>query len=282
MNRYLTKNEQPQNRPFVASELTEEDVNTIRTTLLSLSGFDFGVYKDGCIKRRIAARIRSTGTGSVQEYVRFLDDSGTEAESLIQTLTIHVSHFFRNPTTFDYIDDHVLPDLFSEGSSELKTIWSVGCSTGEEPYSIALLLQKRGYAEHVEIIGSDISGPVIEEARRGNYPISRVQEIDESLLQKYFIKSEDQFGLRAPIRKNVQFMVQDIRKTVEFPCANLILCRNVLIYFSKEEQERIIGGFASVLPKGGWLILGRSETMPQGIRKSFEIVSPAERIYRKT
>ncbi len=275
----------PAARPFLGSEFPEEEFRQTREVLLQKLGFDLGMYKDRCIKRRIAIRVRALGLKDAASYVRFLREEKGEADELLAALTIHVSQFFRNPSTFEVLEKEILPGLLQgareKGKRELR-VWSVGCAGGEEPYSLALLTAEEapgGVA--VSILGTDISSNILNRAREGCYDPQRLAEVSEDLLARSFTREGRFFRISEGIRRRVTFRRHDILADGDFPDADLILCRNVLIYFSRLEQEKIFERFSRSLPSGGYLVLGKAETLLGQSRELFQTVNPAERIFRR-
>lgn len=270
--------------PFVGGDFCDEDYAAFRDILLTSRGFDLGMYKDRCIKRRIAARLRSLGFNDPLLYLERLRQDATEVDLLLDALSIHVSQFFRNPATFFTLEHQLLPDLIrrvqASGRNELR-LWSAGCAGGEESYSLALLMAELApVGITVKILGSDISDGVLEQARQGLFPPSRLTEVPPHLLERYFRGEGRQYRLVEEVRHMVTFFRQDLLAPGDYPQVDLILCRNVLIYFSREEQEEILGRFAAALSPGGGLVLGRAETLLGSKRRLFHSEWPTERIYR--
>lgn len=268
---------------FVGSDLPDEAFAKIRDTLLAGRGFDLDGYKDRCIKRRIAARIRSLGCQTAEAYLQLLVENEAEQEELIEALTIHVSQFFRNPTTFACLEETILPNLIRKkrGEGEVR-IWSVGCAGGEEPYSVALLCDELcGPHDRVSILGTDVSADILKRARKGLYESHRLVEVPEPVLIEYFSLEGLKYQLSSRIRSKVRFFRHDILQDRPFHRVDLILCRNMLIYFSRHEQERILTSLANALVPGGLLVLGRAETLISESREIFACINPAERIYQK-
>lgn len=270
-------------QPFVVSDLPDQIFAKIRDILFAGRGFDLEGYKDRCIKRRIAARIRSLGCRTADDYLQLLKQTETEQDALIEALTIHVSQFFRNPNTFAFLEEKVLPDLIKKrrGEGELR-IWSVGCAGGEEPYSLALLCEELcGPHDQISILGTDVSADILKRARKGLYEPHRLSEVPQTVLTNYFMSEGVRYQLNGRIRSKVRFFRHDILQDKPFQRVNLILCRNLLIYFSRQEQERILVSLAGALVPGGVLVLGRAETMMNLSREVFTCLNPAERIYQK-
>lgn len=268
-------------------DLTDQEFAEIAALLLSERQFALDQYKDRCIRRRIARRLRACEAADVPTYLERLRTDPEELDLLAATLSIHVSQFFRNPDTYRALEQTVLPDLCRrarrEGRRELL-LWSAGCAGGEEPYSLALMaddLDAPGL--QVRILATDVSEPVLETARAAVFSAARLKEIPPAVLSAYFIEQEkDQYRLIDRVRDKVDFVQHNIMTADDYPAADLILCRNVLIYFTREEQERILGRFAAALAEDGILVLGRSETLVGDIRQFFRTEFPLERIYRRT
>lgn len=271
--------------PFVGSEFPEEDFRALRDLLLEKRGFDLAMYKDRCIKRRIATRVRALGFNSAPPYIDVLRRNEAELDVLMAALSVHVSQFFRNPSTFATLEGRILPELIrraaGSGRRELR-LWSVGCAGGEEPYSLALLVDELAPRDvRVSILATDVSHPVLEQARQGLFDPLRLTEVPEAIRDRYFETEGRNYRLAERICKMVEFQRHDILTSREYPAADLILCRNVLIYFSREKQENILTRFAAALPVGGFLVLGRAETLLGGARQLFQPECSLERIYRR-
>ncbi len=270
--------------PFVGADFPEPVYLEISALLKAEQNFDLGGYKDLCIKRRMAARVRKLGLNSAEAYLELLHSEPAEQQHLMAALTIHVSQFFRNPSTYAYIERQLLPELRDRArqkNAKLR-IWSVGCASGEEPYSLALLCQEiLEKTDLLSIMATDLSGEILQRAKRAVFSPSRLAEVPAEVMQRYFIPEGKDFRLIDALRGQVRFFQHDILSGQSFYRADLILCRNVLIYFSREQQQQVLQFLASALPPGGYLILGRAETLVASCRKQFRCVDPAERIYRR-
>jgi len=273
-------------RIWTGDGLTDAEFSSIIERLRNLRKFDLDLYKDRCVRRRIAKRLRACKVSDFASYLKRLEIDRDELDTLLATISIHVSQFFRNPDTFRVIEQKILPDLCRRArvvDRSKLTLWSAGCAAGEEPYSLALMVDDLS-AEDLEIrvLATDISEPVLETARTGLFDLSRMKEVPSPVLDKYFRAEGQHYRLIEPIRNLVEFQHHNIMTDSDYPEVDMILCRNVLIYFSRAEQERILLRFAAALPPHGVLILGRSETMTGEIRHYFKSEFPAERIYRRT
>ena len=251
-------------------------------------GFRCSSYKDTCLRRRISVRMRAKNAKTYADYAGVLDTDPVEYDKLIETLTINVSKFFRNPETFACVAARVLPDLWASKSPIIR-IWSAGCATGEEPYSLAVLC--REYAlEHndmarlnrVRIIGSDVDSDAVSGASKGRFPAAAFADTAPSVVEKYFPVEHGMHTVSPEIRNLVAFEKRDLLE----PGApggrlHLILCRNVIIYFTRSTQERLFERFHELLLPGGFLVLGKVETLLGKSRELFAPVSSRERIFRR-
>lgn len=279
------KSERLSESPFVGADFPDDDYEQVVEILLSKRAFDLGSYKDRCIKRRIASRVRARGFRTSAPYVELLREDNDELDALLAVLTIHVSQFFRNPSTYQVLEEIILPDLVGrlrqQGRDRLN-IWSVGCAGGEEPYSLALILNELPHdGLHVSILGTDVSPTIIRQAERAEFDAQRLAEVPDEVRNRYFNQLEGtRFRLVDDIRNMVEFRQHDVLNAEQFPEADLILCRNVMIYFSRMEQTAILNRFARSLRGEGFLVLGRAETLVGTARSMFGSEHPVERIYR--
>lgn len=266
----------------------DETFRRIQETVTDRSGFSLGSYKDKCIKRRIAIRMRANRCSTPEEYCKLLQNDQEEVELLLKVLTIHVTQFFRNPSTFQKLKDEIIPYLFTIAENDdRKTLrlWSVGCASGEEPYTLALIL-RNSFAEEMEktkvsILGTDVDPAILETARQATYDPERLSEVSQKMKERYFDQVGRKYRLLPETAQMVSFETGDLLRLDSYGESDLILCRNVLIYLDRNEQEKVLKGFADALRPGGVLLLGKSETLVSAIRPQFTVICPVERLYRK-
>jgi len=271
-----------------SEDIPDQVYDRICRILKTRGGFLLHGYKDACIKRRISARIRAAGYSSATAYADFLLQSRSEPALLIKMLTIHVSKFYRNRDTFNKLRDEIFPSLFScclqEGRHHLD-IQSIGCSSGEEPYSLALILRDSFIREmsqvKVSIRAVDINAEVLKLAAEAVYEMDRMDEAPASIKNRYFTFQDGKYRLAPEIRKMVSFHCQDMLHPEPLEGCDLILCRNVLIYLERSHQEAILKRFAESLRPGGILVLGKTENLMGEVRELYQTLCPVERIYRK-
>jgi chemotaxis protein methyltransferase CheR len=272
----------------VQTEISDDELTEIGTILSMWRSINMSSYKDKCMKRRVAIRLRSTRCRDAAEYCNLLRQSPQELDLLQKALTIHVSQFFRNPSMFDKLRDEVLPGIFSscdkKGAGKLR-FWCLGCAGGEEPFSLAILLREHFSKElrkiQMYIHGTDIDAETIQAAQQGEYIEERLKEVPADLKDRYFRQHGSRFHLVPELREMVTFLQGDITRTTEYVPSDLVVCRNTLIYFTRPDQEKILHGVADILPAGGILVLGKSETLAGDVRQRFAAICPVERIYRR-
>ncbi len=251
-------------------------------------GFRCTSYKDKCVRRRIAVRMRAKGTSSHTEYAGILDSDPGEYDRLVKSLTINVTKFFRNWDTFSAIQQKVVPALWERGERELR-IWSAGCASGEEAYSLAILMHKHAVEkgresqlDAVSIVGTDIDVHSIEAAENALYSETALGDTPRELRERYFPEVAGLFGMLPEVRRMVTFQTGDLLQTQPpFEDAHLILCRNVVIYLERPAQDALFEAFHRVLAAGGFLVLGKVETLLGSARAMFSPVNARERIFRK-
>ncbi len=273
-------------RDSAAIHYSEVSFKAIRDILFEKEGFDLDSYKDKCIQRRISFRIRTSGCKNAEEYIELLNRKEEEVKKLLNALTINVTEFFRNQSTFDKLKDIVFPDIFAaKGGSGTVRIWSAGCASGEEPYTIAIILKEFFSEElkrfNIEITATDVDEGILKKAAEGHYQRDKLAGMVPDLRIRYFNEDGDKYRISNDIKKMVSFRKEDIFQEGLHRDNDLIICRNLLIYFSREKQEWVLNEFWKALNPGGFLILGRAEILVGESRKLFSTICPRERIYRK-
>jgi chemotaxis methyl-accepting protein methylase len=268
--------------------VTGEDqaLDALKQKIQEERGFNCCFYKDKCLRRRLAVRMRARGTESFHEYSGLLDSDAAEYDLLLDALTINVTKFFRNAETWAVVRDQVVPALFDLDANPVR-IWSAGCASGEEPYSVSILLREHAEATgrtaelgRFRIIGTDIDRRSLDAARRGEFPDLSLVETPPEQKERWFSPGPP-FRLAEQVRENVAFVRKDLISGGPERRQHLILCRNVIIYFDREIQERLFQRFHDALVPGGMLVLGKVETLLGPARSMFQPVSNRERVFRK-
>ncbi|HEV7887299.1 MAG TPA: CheR family methyltransferase [Acidimicrobiales bacterium] len=252
--------------------------------LKSDRGFDFTGYKRPSLERRIAKRMHEVRCESFGDYHDFLEVHPDEFTALFNTILINVTSFFRDGPTWEGLRA-LLPSLLEEGGDNRPVrVWSAGCASGEEAYTLAILLAEalgvRAFQRRVKIYGTDVDDDALELARAGRYTARDVQSMPEDLRSKYFLADGPGFVFRRDLRRNLIFGRHDMIKDAPISRLDLLACRNVLMYFNSEVQGRIIDSFNFALRDDGLLVLGRAETL-LGNQHGFEAVDVKRRIFAR-
>ncbi len=249
-------------------------------------GLDFNSYKTPTILRRLQRRIVATDTGNLEGYIRYLDTHPEEYPQLINTFLIKVTEFFRDRDLFAYLRAEVLPDVISfarNHGNELR-IWSAGCATGEEAYSLAILMSEALGNDlelfNVRIFATDVDAEAVAFARRGIYPASALTNVPEEIVSRYFSKDDNQYQIKKRVRSLTVFGQHDLGQRAPFPGIDMVVCRNVMIYFTPDLQQRTLQLFAYSLRDGGYLVLGKAES-PSQLSKFFELQHKQHKVYRR-
>ena len=263
----------------------ESDLTSIFRVLRTATGIDFTYYKHNTIVRRIERRMALHGMDSLKDYSRKLRHNPAEAKILAQEFLINVTAFFREPETYETLKDTVFPALLEQRShDEPIRVWIPGCSTGEEAYSIAIVLteflEEHGASCGIQIFATDLSDPVIERARSGVYLENAVSGVSAERLRRFFISRDRVYQIHQSIRSACVFAKQDLTKDPPFSKIDLISCCNLLIYLGPLLQKRAISLFHYALKPGGFLVLGSSESIGS-YADSFQTVDRKQRIYSK-
>lgn len=243
-------------------------------------------YKDGCLRRRLAVRMRACGTLTYASYAAHLDAHPAEWAKLLDALTINVTHFFRNADVYATLAERVVPAILRSVRGSIK-VWSAGCATGEEPWSLAMLFHTAAMdtgaedaLRRVRIVATDIDARALAAAERGVYGASSLREMPSAMRARYL--STDPPQVPDVLRPLVRFQRHDL--LLDPPPAgpfHLIVCRNVLIYLERPAQVAVLSRFHEVLSPEGLLVLGKSETMLGAPRQRFAPLQPATRIYSR-
>ncbi len=269
----------------VATPRDEEELRPFLERLRRQTGLDFLTYKRPTIERRLQRRMTAVGVETLSEYQRYLDRHPDELQRLVASFLIKVTQFFRDPEVFTYLREQIMPRLIAEARErgELR-LWSAGCATGEEAYSLAMLVAEILGDEvetlPVRIFATDISPDAVEFARRGLYPESALADVPEAVVARHFTQSASGYEVRKAIRGLVIFGEHDLGNRAPFPRIDLVLCRNVLIYFTPDLQRRALQRFAFALRRNGYLVLGKSETVSP-LPDFFTLEQPRLKVFRR-
>lgn len=272
-----------------APEIARGSLSRLLEKVRAERGLDLGQYRPHYVERRVAVRLNHLGIRTYPHYAQYLDQHPEEYVELLNALTINVTQFFRDPTVYALTREKVIPAVLrtkAERKQRLVRVWSAGCATGEEPYSLAMAfldaIQRAKADEMVlSVIGTDIDPEALATAKRGVYPVSELQHIPHPDRVRHTVTVGDTFHFTPEIMKAVRFQPLNLFADTPIHGIDVIFCRNVFIYFNHDEQERMVEVFKRSLVRGGFLVLGRSERLSIAMSRELELVSSRERIYRK-
>jgi chemotaxis methyl-accepting protein methylase len=268
-------------------ESSPGDLSTLTRKITVERGFGCASYKEKCLSRRIAVRMRARGVHTYADYARLLDADEAEYDKLLDALTINVTKLFRNWDTYRAIAATVIPELWASETPSLR-VWSAGCSSGQEAYSLAVLfhrhaasLGKLAQIGRVDVLGTDIDRASLAAAQRGQFAEPDFSDTPDDIRERYFSRAAP-FTISPSVRTMVRFERRDLLNDPPPPGPHdLIACRNVLIYFDRDTQARLFDAFFDALAPGGHLVLGKVETLLGPARSRFIAVDSRERIFRR-
>ena len=273
----------------ISPSTDEEMLMQLLGKLYEKVNLDFREYKIPSIKRRIDRRLRATRSDSYEAYSNFLDLNPDEYEQLLDDLTINVTEFFRDDEPWQILRDRVFPDIVSDRKASDNAgkpirIWSAGCATGQEAYSAAILfhelIDEHSTPLNLKIYATDIDEDCLSAAPNGVFRSESLAGIDSNIIDTYF-EPDEYYRIKPSIRKHICFEQHDLVLDKPLPDMDCIICRNVTIYFSRELQDKLYANFYQSLREGGYLFLGKAESLFGDIAKKFTPISKKWKIYQK-
>jgi chemotaxis protein methyltransferase CheR len=260
----------------------------LKQNLVRLTGWDLTRFKENYLRRRVGARLRAVGAASWTDYGAVLAKDAGELARLKDRLTVHVTEFLRDADVWDALRAQILPKLLEAAAArpvrELR-IWSAGCSSGEEPYSLAMLAmvaaREQGRGVRVRVMASDLDATVLEKARAGVYNEEALRLVPGAWRSEYFVKEGEHWAVAPALRAAVAYRVLDLFSSPPPPHLDLLLCRNVMIYFSRDLQQRLLRSFHQALRRGGVFVTGKTETILGPVRDSYHCLSAPARIFER-
>lgn len=271
-----------------AEQVYRGNIDRLIQKINSDGGINLGPYRRAYVERRIIARMRMLRLHSYRQYASHLASHPDEYSKLMDTLTINVTDFFRDPLVYNTFNTKILPSLIEEklkSRNRILRAWSAGCATGEESYSLAMLfmeaLNEKGAGLNFTVFGTDLDPKALAKAKEATYSLAKLSHIPKRLQLKYIEAANDAFKICPEVTRHVKFRQMNLFTDKPVSLVDVIFCRNVFIYFDKEQQEKVLKQFWSALVRGGYLVLGRSEKMSASMTQDFLLVNSKERIYRK-
>lgn len=250
-------------------------------------GYDFRNYGKAHVKRRVLHRIASSGLASVSEMQHKLIYDEGFLKQILEDLSITITEMFRDPSFYKLVREEVFPIL---KTYPYFKIWHAGCATGQEVYSMAIMLEEEGLLERAQVYATDFNQGALKKAKDGIYPVDKIKEYTQNYqkaggknsFSDYYTARYESVILDQNLKKNIVFAEHNLVTDNVFAEVNMVVCRNVLIYFNKELQDRVFSIFEQSLVPGGYLCLGSKENLRfSGVFKDFEVLSDKEKVYKK-
>jgi chemotaxis protein methyltransferase CheR len=272
---------------MTADELIDLEIKLLLEGIFQVYGYDFREYSEASLRRRLTQWLSVSGYATLSLAQSDLLRDRTLLDSLLRGITVNVSEMFRDPAFFKAIREQVVPFL---KTYPFIKIWHAGCATGEEAYSMAILLQEEGLKGRFRIYATDINEEVINKAQQGIYQLQEMRHFTRNYQQSggtgsfadYYTARYNHAILSPSLRENIVFAAHNLAVDTDFGEMNLILCRNVMIYFKQPLKERVLGLFDTSLMPGGFLCLGTKESLNhRTIYDRYEAIAPRMQIYRK-
>ena len=245
---------------------TDLTLEALLTFVKETRGFDFTGYKRSTIQRRVAKRMSAVGAERYDDYLDYLELHGEEFAELFNTLLINTTGFFRDPQTWEYVVDEVVPQLLSarEPESPIR-VWCAGCASGEEPYTVAMVLAgvmgDAAFRDRVKIYATDVDEEALDYARHGAYLPRQVEDVPHDALERFFERTDQRYMFRKDLRRCVIYGRNDLVQDAPISRIDMLVCRNTLMYFTAETQAHILRRFHFALDDDGYLLLGKSEML---------------------
>jgi two-component system CheB/CheR fusion protein len=267
-------------------EKVEDPLRDLLNDVSQHANMDFRNYKPSTILRRISRRMAIVHAQNLRDYGEYLHANREEVAELVKAFLINVTGFFRDREAFEFLKDFVVPDLLDRGREHNRVlrVWSAGCSTGEEAYSVAILLAELLGAEisewNIKIFATDLDDEAVNFARRGLYPAKLLDDLSPALVESYFERVDHGYRVSKSLRQMVIFGSQDLTRGIPFPRMDLVVCRNLLIYLKPELQQDLLDLFAYSLHRtDGYLFLGKAETARPS-KATFDMINKRWKVYR--
>lgn len=251
-----------------------------------LLGLQWRPFERRGVRRRVERRISQIGLSGFEEYLLRIKENPSEKSHLSKILTITISRFFRDKEVFHILETSLIPIMIEDKIESDLNIWSIGCASGEEPYSLVLLwknfIEKDLPQIHISILATDIDEKMLRRAEEGRYKKSSLREVPQEILGNFFKKEDSFYILDQSIRNSIEFKRHDILHDEPFSGMDIVLCRNLAFtYFSKESQIEILKKISSILGGKGYLVIGKNEFLPLTYPTLFVPIFPIEKIYQK-
>jgi len=271
---------------MIGQPLTEAVFRGLRDFIYERSGIFIPDTKKYFIENRLINRLRERNLKGYDEYLSFLkfNGNGNELERLFDAVTTNETYFFREPQQLEVFANVIVTKVVEQKRAREVRLWSAACSTGEEPYTLVMMLKERHPGLRLEVVSSDLSEAVLESARRGSYGSYSMRNVTEPYLTKYFRREGQSCVLDPAVRSAVRFVninLVDERRVRSLRAMDVIFCRNVLIYFDDRAKQKVVSGLYDVLKPGGFLFIGSSESLHSVTRAFRPVIIDKVVVYQK-
>lgn len=271
-------------------DLTEDEFTTqVMRHLFRSRGVDLSGYSQSFVLRCIRRRVSRSGHVSNPGYLRFLLGSDEETNELLNALSINVTEFFRDRSAWDAFMKVVLKPMvaYKMSGGGILRMWSAGCATGQEAYTMAICVAEaledvpEGERPMVTVLGTDISQQALAKAKAGTYAKEQVKGLSDKMLTKYFVPVPSGYEAKDVLKKRMRFVRENLLDSPSMRYFDVVVCRNVMIYFSRKMHDVVANNLFDALRRGGYLMLGKTETLLGAPRNSFDVIDLENRILRK-
>jgi chemotaxis protein methyltransferase CheR len=259
----------------------QAEFEALREKIFKDTGLDCSQYKENYLKRRIGARMRAVGAEGYGAYARLLDSVPGEYPRLKDRITVNVTEFFRDRDVYDYLAESLLPPLVEAARQAGRPllVWSAGCSSGEEPYSLAIMLSE--LKAEFSVMATDIDDACLEKAARGRYDAEALEKAGLGEKSPWARREGDEAVMAESLKRRIRFEKHNLFADPPLGGADLVLCRNVMIYFSRDLQQRLLESFHAALRPGGFMLPGKTETILGPARQLYACVSAKARAFQR-
>jgi chemotaxis protein methyltransferase CheR len=264
------------------------DIGRLLAKVADERDLDLTQYRSAYVERRIAARLRALNLHTYRQYAKLLDSSPEEYAKLLDALTINVTEFFRDPPVYQLFRTRIVPEIIERKvrtRHRMIRVWSAGCATGEEPYSLAMSFLSAFHTDPsgfmLTVLGTDLDPNALATAQKAEYDHSKLKHIPKTDQMRFCDIGAERFHVKPEVTKHVKFRRLNLFMDEPIHMVDVIFCRNVFIYFTREQQAKVLASFALSLTRGGYMVLGKTEKMAPSVADSFELVSGRDRVYQK-
>jgi chemotaxis protein methyltransferase CheR len=265
------------------SDIPDYEYCEILNLLKNKKNLDMYGFRDKFLKRRIKLKMNEKKITNYKDFIKLLKQDDDEIDKLFHFITVNYTSFYRDSDVYDQFYQEILPQIFR--SKKPVKVLSAGCSSGEEPHTLSILLNEYNERNNCKVNFSidalDVDSEMIHKAQKGEYNKESFKELDNKYIQKYFTEVNDKYIIKNEVKRYISYRLHDINKPIKDNYYDVIFCRNVFIYFTNESKERALENFYNALKENSYLIIGKTEMMPISFNSKYHCISSRKKIYRK-